>query len=283
MGLLASSWRWTYLVPPRHFLDPVHLASSAPFTGPSLRPRPLAQATNQTAMLRFARPSRVVRSIAARRTFAATPRASLPPRPSAKDDPWAMPLAPENVNPERDPPGTAPREQDIDLSDPNLPFPEPLSREGESMEQLRARLVYQTRKRGTLESDLIMSTFAKQHMADMSEVELKEFDRVRSADVGHTLSPSLLTLYRILFIVCNASDLWLTPHLSCSTRTTGIPSTGPRASASLLSAGRTPSSSKSSQNMHVTRRRLRAACLHCRRAATLSGTGLCALSSSHEF
>jgi succinate dehydrogenase assembly factor 2 len=92
-----------------------------------------------------------------------------------------MPLSPEHVTPERSPPDAAPRDQDIDLSDPNLPFPEPLARDGESIDQLRARLVYQTRKRGTLESDLLMSTFAKQHMSSMSEAELKEFDKVRFA------------------------------------------------------------------------------------------------------
>jgi succinate dehydrogenase assembly factor 2 len=40
--------------------------------------------------------------------------------------------------------------------------------------------VYQTRKRGTLETDLILSTFAKEYLPTMSEDEMKLFDKVRS-------------------------------------------------------------------------------------------------------
>jgi succinate dehydrogenase assembly factor 2 len=43
----------------------------------------------------------------------------------------------------------------------------------------RARLVYQSRKRGTLESDLLLSTFAQEHLGAMDAVELSEFDKVR--------------------------------------------------------------------------------------------------------
>jgi len=43
---------------------------------------------------------------------------------------------------------------------------------------MRARLVYQARKRGTLESDLLLSTFASERLAIMSEQELKEFDKL---------------------------------------------------------------------------------------------------------
>jgi len=45
---------------------------------------------------------------------------------------------------------------------------------------MRARLVYQSRKRGTLESDLLLSTFARDHLGSMDETELKEYDKVRS-------------------------------------------------------------------------------------------------------
>lgn len=41
-----------------------------------------------------------------------------------------------------------------------------------------ARLIYQTRKRGTLETDLLLSTFAKEHLRAMSDEEVDEFDRV---------------------------------------------------------------------------------------------------------
>jgi succinate dehydrogenase assembly factor 2 len=56
--------------------------------------------------------------------------------------------------------------------------PTPLDRTGEDEETLRARLVYQTRKRGTLETDLILGTFAKDHLGSMSVDQLKEFDKV---------------------------------------------------------------------------------------------------------
>jgi len=46
---------------------------------------------------------------------------------------------------------------------------------------MRARLIYQSRKRGTLESDLILSTFANEIIHKMDEKELKEYDRVSVA------------------------------------------------------------------------------------------------------
>ena len=58
----------------------------------------------------------------------------------------------------------------------NLPLP--LPRLNETIETLRARLVYQSRKRGTLESDLLLSTFARDHLSAMTQVELKEYDKV---------------------------------------------------------------------------------------------------------
>jgi succinate dehydrogenase assembly factor 2 len=44
---------------------------------------------------------------------------------------------------------------------------------------MRARLMYQSRKRGTLESDLLLSTFARDVLAGMGEEELREYDKVR--------------------------------------------------------------------------------------------------------
>jgi len=43
---------------------------------------------------------------------------------------------------------------------------------------MRARLVYQSRKRGTLESDLLLSTFASERLSGMEEPELKEYDKL---------------------------------------------------------------------------------------------------------
>ncbi|KIJ36694.1 hypothetical protein M422DRAFT_61099 [Sphaerobolus stellatus SS14] len=43
---------------------------------------------------------------------------------------------------------------------------------------LKARLVYQSRKRGTLETDLLLSTFAGENLDSMSVEEMREFDRL---------------------------------------------------------------------------------------------------------
>lgn len=66
------------------------------------------------------------------------------------------------------------------VTSPDLPRPIPVPRFNESIETLRARLVYQTRKRGTLESDLILSTFAKEQLNLLTMQELQEFDKVYS-------------------------------------------------------------------------------------------------------
>ena len=81
-------------------------------------------------------------------------------------DPWLLPNTPEHEKSTRSP--------------PDLPPPPPIPRLGESIEKMRARLVYQSRKRGTLESDLLLSTFAQQNLGEMEEAELKEYDRVCS-------------------------------------------------------------------------------------------------------
>ena len=71
---------------------------------------------------------------------------------------------------------------------PNIPKPIPIPRHNESLETLRARLTYQTRKRGTLESDLIMSTFAKEHLHSLTREELLELDQVTYPKTEHALS-----------------------------------------------------------------------------------------------
>lgn len=81
-------------------------------------------------------------------------------------DPWPLPHTPEHLA--------------FTATPTDVPPPEPLPRVGETVDKLRARLVYQSRKRGTLESDLLLSTFAKEQLKVMSEEELKEFDRVRA-------------------------------------------------------------------------------------------------------
>ncbi|KAF2404053.1 DUF339-domain-containing protein [Trichodelitschia bisporula] len=54
---------------------------------------------------------------------------------------------------------------------------EPLHRSGEDPNTMRARLLYQSRKRGTLESDLLLSTFADENLAAMTPEQLQEYDR----------------------------------------------------------------------------------------------------------
>jgi len=41
---------------------------------------------------------------------------------------------------------------------------------------MRARLLYQSRKRGTLESDLLMSTFAEAHLRGMTPAQMAQYD-----------------------------------------------------------------------------------------------------------
>ncbi|TWU72539.1 succinate dehydrogenase assembly factor 2 [Metarhizium rileyi] len=52
----------------------------------------------------------------------------------------------------------------------------PIKRVGETDDTKRARLLYQSRKRGTLESDLLLSTFAKAHLPSMSSDLLAQYD-----------------------------------------------------------------------------------------------------------
>ncbi|KAH8995649.1 Flavinator of succinate dehydrogenase-domain-containing protein [Lactarius akahatsu] len=54
----------------------------------------------------------------------------------------------------------------------------PLPRRAEPLETTRARLVYQSRKRGTLESDLLLNTFAQEHLGTMDAAELSELDKL---------------------------------------------------------------------------------------------------------
>ncbi|KAG4426491.1 hypothetical protein IFR04_000373 [Cadophora malorum] len=53
---------------------------------------------------------------------------------------------------------------------------EPLRRTGEDANTMRARLLYQCRKRGTLESDLLMSTFAEAHLREMTPAQMAQLD-----------------------------------------------------------------------------------------------------------
>ncbi|KAI0535097.1 Flavinator of succinate dehydrogenase-domain-containing protein [Xylaria digitata] len=53
---------------------------------------------------------------------------------------------------------------------------EPLRRIGEDEKTMRARLVYQSRKRGILETDLLLSTFADENLPTMTREQMTEYD-----------------------------------------------------------------------------------------------------------
>ncbi|KAE9388912.1 DUF339-domain-containing protein [Gymnopus androsaceus JB14] len=53
----------------------------------------------------------------------------------------------------------------------------PLERRGGSLGTLRARLVYQSRKLSTLESDLLLAIFARDNLK-ITEEKLKEYDKL---------------------------------------------------------------------------------------------------------
>ncbi|TFY68714.1 hypothetical protein EVG20_g3453 [Dentipellis fragilis] len=84
--------------------------------------------------------------------------------PCRRKDPWPLPHTPEHLASTTTP--------------TDIPPPEPLPRPNESVEKMRARLVYQSRKRGTLESDLLLSTFAQEELSKMGAEELREYDKL---------------------------------------------------------------------------------------------------------
>ena len=100
-------------------------------------------------------------------------------------DPYPLPLDPSLATPRQatDAPSTG-----IDW-----PLPQALDRTGEDEMTLRARLVYQTRKRGTLESDLLLSTFARDHLRGMTVDEMREFDKVGTVSGSLVSAAKLLT------------------------------------------------------------------------------------------
>lgn len=110
--------------------------------------------------------------------------------PDAKlSDPYPLPFSPDIVDlnnadsgPESGPESKwaglnlASERQTVDDVDAPMRVP---GRESEERETKIARLVYQCRKRGTLETDLLLSTFAKKELKNLPNEELDEFDRVR--------------------------------------------------------------------------------------------------------
>ena len=94
---------------------------------------------------------------------------------SASSDPWPLPHTPQHISSTTTP--------------ADIPAPESLPRPNEALETTRARLLYQSRKRGTLESDLLLSTFARDHLPAMTRAELSEYDKVHSLSRGSLCTP----------------------------------------------------------------------------------------------
>ncbi|EJD39514.1 DUF339-domain-containing protein, partial [Auricularia subglabra TFB-10046 SS5] len=72
----------------------------------------------------------------------------------------------------------------VDAPEDGMPV-RPAPRPDEPTETLRARLVYQSRKRGTLECDLLLSTFADENLRAMSDAELREYDELLNEPEWH--------------------------------------------------------------------------------------------------
>ncbi|GAA5943925.1 hypothetical protein JCM3775_002280 [Rhodotorula graminis] len=89
--------------------------------------------------------------------------------PSVDTDPWTIKVPPMPEPPQLDP--------SIRTMDDLIASPHPEGRDNEPTETLRKRLVYESRKRGILEMDLILSTFANDRLAVMNDRELREYDR----------------------------------------------------------------------------------------------------------
>ncbi|WWC90179.1 uncharacterized protein L201_005112 [Kwoniella dendrophila CBS 6074] len=89
------------------------------------------------------------------------------------DDPFPLPFSsPDLARGEKSTPTKLSEDSE------EWPIPSPLDRTGENPNTLRSRLIYQTRKRGTLETDLILSTFAKEFLPTMSVEEMQQFDKL---------------------------------------------------------------------------------------------------------
>jgi len=107
-----------------------------------------------------------------------------PPEMISAVDPNYVPTDSHPENTERMTGGTQPGDPDkVSHSDyavgemEGISFKvEPLRRTGEDLPTMRARLLYQSRKRGTLESDLLLSTFASERLSSMNKAQLEQYD-----------------------------------------------------------------------------------------------------------
>lgn len=109
----------------------------------------------------------------------ARPSSSKPPA-AAQPDPWPLPFSASHLASSSPTPSTNPDDLELRL--------DPLDRSHETdLALTKKRLVYQARKRGMLEGDLLLATFARDHLGSMGRAEVKEFDEVRLAPLPFTL------------------------------------------------------------------------------------------------
>lgn len=91
----------------------------------------------------------------------------------AESDPFPLPFDPALLAQQQ-----RPRHDDAEATIAQWQAIKPIERVGEDDAKMRARLVYQTRKRGMLENDLLLSTFAKNELTSMTREQMEEFDKV---------------------------------------------------------------------------------------------------------
>ncbi|KAF5927349.1 hypothetical protein HPG69_018949 [Diceros bicornis minor] len=72
--------------------------------------------------------------------------------------------------------GDSPTDSQKDMIE--IPLPPWQERTDESIETKRARLLYESRKRGMLENCILLSLFAKEHLHHMTEKQLNLYDRL---------------------------------------------------------------------------------------------------------
>lgn len=64
----------------------------------------------------------------------------------------------------------------VDMPDNSLPIPKYQQKVNETTDVKRARLLYQSRKRGMLENGLLLSTFAARYLNSLDEKQLELYD-----------------------------------------------------------------------------------------------------------
>ncbi|KAJ3043693.1 succinate dehydrogenase assembly factor 2 [Rhizophlyctis rosea] len=108
------------------------------------------------------------------RTFLQTPAIRLASSSNPTPPPPPPPRGQELGGPPPTPPQSDPLAHAVSLP----PLPQRPIRNNESSQTKRARLLYNSRKRGILETDLILSTYAAKRLDKMSDKELEEFDKL---------------------------------------------------------------------------------------------------------